>query len=198
MVDLQSWLTEVIATPSLHAKWLNTLSYMENCGAKLIASCEHPTMVQKEMLKHAAEEFRHAYFFKQQIAKLDTASLPTYQQHELLGSFATRHYLYRLNVQISRLLKDHPHKKVFAYLLVTYAIEVRAEMIYPLYQELLKEAHSPITVAGIIREEAQHLADITGDMQKTGAKALGGEVCEMESRLFETWLRISMLQPIPI
>ena len=52
-----------------HAKWLNTLSFLENCGARKIAACEHPTLVKEEMLKHAAEEFRHAHHLKRQIDK---------------------------------------------------------------------------------------------------------------------------------
>ena len=41
---LKNILPHLIAAPSLHAKWLNTLSYLENCGARKIAACEHPTL----------------------------------------------------------------------------------------------------------------------------------------------------------
>ena len=56
---LSQLLDAIIPSPDLHAAWLNTLSYLENSGARLIAACEHPTGVKEEMLKHAAEEFRH-------------------------------------------------------------------------------------------------------------------------------------------
>jgi len=52
-----------------HARWLNTLSMMENTGAKKIKNCEHPVFVNEIILKHAAEEARHAYYLKSQIQK---------------------------------------------------------------------------------------------------------------------------------
>ena len=52
--QIRQLIITIIAAPELHAKWLNTLSYLENCGARKIAACEHPTLVKEEMLKHAA------------------------------------------------------------------------------------------------------------------------------------------------
>ena len=60
----------IVKDPLLHGLWLNTLSYLENCGARMIAACEHPTLVKEEMLKHAAEEFRHAFYLKKQLARI--------------------------------------------------------------------------------------------------------------------------------
>ena len=68
--EFTSLLRLVIAHPDLHAKWLNTLSFLENCGARKIAMCEHKTLVKEEMLKHAAEEFRHAHDLKKQLLKI--------------------------------------------------------------------------------------------------------------------------------
>jgi len=192
MVNFNLYLEEIIADPELHARWLNTLSYLENCGAKLIASSEHPTMVPKEVLKHAAEEFRHAYFLKAQIEKILPNALKTYQLGEMLGGYPTKHYLYRLNTQISRFLKDkkaiHGCKlKEYGYLLVTYAIELRAEELYPLYQQLLKKQGVPISIMNIIREEEHHLKEITDELRETPAQAWTNETCEMERELFDRW-----------
>ena len=78
----------IVSDPFLHALWINTLSYLENCGARKIASCEHPTAVKEEMLKHAAEEFRHAFFLKTQLRRVgfyfNDYSLP-----HLLGGLAS-------------------------------------------------------------------------------------------------------------
>lgn len=52
---LKHALMTIVASTKLHSKWLNTLSYMENCGARKLAACEHPLLVKEEMLKHAAE-----------------------------------------------------------------------------------------------------------------------------------------------
>src|ERR1700761_1696107 len=95
--QLEQLLTAIVASNDLHAKWLNTLSYLENCGARKIAACEHPTLVKEEMLKHAAEEFRHAHYLKRQIQKLSSDPLPTYSLSHMLGGTATLHYLSALD-----------------------------------------------------------------------------------------------------
>jgi len=51
----------VVKDNNTHARWLNTLSMMENTGAKKIKKCEHSILATEMILKHAAEEARHAY-----------------------------------------------------------------------------------------------------------------------------------------
>src|SRR5271170_3629580 len=83
-------LTAIVASDELHAKWLNTLSFLENCGARKISACEHPTLVKEEMLKHAAEEFRHAHHLKKQIAKIPGGiTIEDYTLSSLLGGTTT-------------------------------------------------------------------------------------------------------------
>ena len=43
---------------------------MENAGAKKISASEDKEKVSLIILKHAAEEHRHAYYLKKQIAKI--------------------------------------------------------------------------------------------------------------------------------
>src|SRR6188508_2692811 len=99
---LKPLLTHIITFPQLHAKWLNTLSYLENCGARKIAKCEHPTKVREEILKHAAEEFRHAHYLKQQIAKVAEKPVEDYSLPTLLGGYRTLHYLTALDSIVCR------------------------------------------------------------------------------------------------
>src|ERR1700733_7542998 len=93
----------IVNSSQMHSKWLNTLSFLENCGARKIASCEHPTLVKEEMLKHAAEEFRHALHLKKQIEKI-SKPLPTYAEEHILGGFQTWHYLAKLDLKACRYL----------------------------------------------------------------------------------------------
>ena len=167
---ISQWLKSIIEDDHLHAKWLNTLSFMENCGARMISLCEHPTKVKEEMLKHAAEEFRHAYYLKRQIRKLSTVPLPDYSLHLLLGCSYSKHYLQLLNNSICRFLSKNMNLKgndikSRAYLLVTYAIEVRASLLYPLYHEALTNTQSNISMRAIIAEEETHLKDIENELQ---------------------------------
>jgi hypothetical protein len=152
----------VIASHPLHARWLNTLSYLENCGARSLSRFEHPTKVKKEMLKHAAEEFRHAVHFKQQMGRLGQPLFIDYQLETLLGGYGTLHYLRRLQVKISR-MSDNQQTQ---YLLTTYAIEKRALALYPLYDLLLKEAKSPVTIRSVLREEEEHFQEIFDELEE--------------------------------
>src|SRR6188768_2512829 len=120
---------KIVADNQLHARWLNTLSMMENAGAKKIKNCEHPVLVNEIILKHSAEEARHAHYLKKQISKIEKGSCPTYEKKYLLAANHSYYYLHVLDVQLCRYLKEKfgylgDDLKYAAYLLVTYAIEV--------------------------------------------------------------------------
>lgn len=191
---LRVLLESIIQDNVLHAKWLNTLSFLENCGARKIAACEHPTLVKEEMLKHAAEEFRHAYHLKRQIERIPfKESMDTYSSAYLLGNAATRHYLSSLDLQTSRYLKACGLSKQAiretAYLLVTYAIELRASELYPIYDEVLKEAGSKVAVKSILLEEKEHLREMEEGIQSLSSGFVHAEyVCNLEGQLCRNWI----------
>ncbi len=191
--QIERILTTIVACNELHAKWLNTLSFLENCGARKIAACEHPTLVKEEMLKHAAEEFRHAHYLKRQIERVSPSSMDTYCLSLMFGGAATLHYLAALDVRASRYLKrlglpNHSIKEA-AYLLVTYAIELRAEELYPIYDRVLRKAGSRVAVKSILLEEKEHLEEM-----KEGLRLLpsgfthAAHICAIESSLCKRWL----------
>ena len=185
----------IVEQPHLHAKWLNTLSLMENTGARKIAAFEDGTGVTESILKHAAEEFRHAYFLKRQIHKIVDSGFDDYQSEWLLLPAASRNYLRRLDVSVSRyakntLCKQGRELKAAAYLLTTYAIEVRADMLYPVYQEKLKSVDSPVSVRSIIVEEEGHLEEMISSMEREIPDwQTHAEQCTLvEQHLFECWI----------
>jgi bacterioferritin (cytochrome b1) len=77
-MEFYNLLEKIVQHHETHAKWLNTLSFMENAGARKISACEHPTEVSLIQLKHAAEEHRHAYYLKKQILKISSEFCKTY------------------------------------------------------------------------------------------------------------------------
>lgn len=167
---MQALLEKIVSDNLLHAKWLNTLSFMENAGARKISACEHRETVSLIQLKHAAEEHRHAYYLKKQIGKISPEYCPGYRTRELLGPHATRHYLHLLDIQVCRYLKNTlgltgQKLKDAAYLLVTYAIEVRADVLYPVYQEVLTQAEHKVNVKSIILEEEGHLEEMLAQLR---------------------------------
>src|SRR5580700_7723496 len=168
---MESIFNTVVKDAGIHARWLNTLSMMENAGAKKIKKCEHPILANEIILKHSAEEARHAYYLKKQIKKIVKNDCPTYEKKYLLAPNLTYYYLHALDIQVCRYLKKNfgykaDNLKYAAYLLVTYAIEVRADELYPQYQQVLDAIKSSVNVKSIIAEEINHLAEMTHQLKE--------------------------------
>lgn len=194
-MEFHRLLKRIVQDGSTHAKWLNTLSFMENAGARKISKCEHPVLVSQIQLKHAAEEHRHAYYLKKQISKIDPELCKTYEDQELLASIATRQYLHSLDMKACRYLQDafklnKEDIKYAAYLFVTYAIEVRADELYPVYQQVLTEESSRIMVKSIILEEEGHLEEMINQLNEfsTDWKLHAENIVMIEKVLHEQWI----------
>jgi len=194
-MQLTSILENIVNNNLLHSKWLNTLSYMENAGAKKISASEHKEEVTLLILKHAAEEHRHAYYLKKQLAKLDENLCKTYSNSELLAPNHTKYYLNTLDVLVCRYLKNHfnlsgYNLKFAAYLFVTYAIEVRADELYPIYQEILTAKESRVTVKSIILEEEGHLEEMLNQLREFSAdwEKHANEIIKIEQQMFNDWM----------
>ena len=187
---------KIISNSELHAKWLNTLSMMENAGAKKIKNCEHPVLVNEIILKHSAEEARHAYYLKKQIRKIAPQACPTYEKKYLLAPPQSYYYLHSLDIKVCRFLKEKfgykgNDLKYAAYLLVTYAIEVRADELYPSYQQILDDRKSPVNVKSIIAEEINHLAEMKHQLSEFSNdwETLCSTVCQIEDEMYQTWIK---------
>ncbi len=99
------------------------------------------------------------------------------------------HYLYKLNTGVSRFLKKRGFAgaglRGAAYALVSYAIEVRAEVLYPAYQEALLRARSKVSVRSIILEEAEHLEEMTAAIADIPeGTVLATQACAIEHNLW--------------
>lgn len=194
-MELKAVIDKIVSSSELHAKWLNSLSMMENTGARKISASENDLLVDEIVLKHAAEEARHAYYLKSQIKKTGFQGCKTYQMNELLAPIQSFQYLHALDTSISRYLKETlsfsgSQLRYAAYLLVTYAIEVRADELYPVYEDVLKAHESKISVRMIVVEEKGHLEemiqqmdDFFGEWKEHGEFALS-----IERKLFTRWI----------
>jgi hypothetical protein len=194
--QISTLLSKIVPNKVIHAKWLNALSYMENSGAKKIAAHEHRTEVSEEVLKHASEEFGHAHFLKKQIARLDLPVPKTYQKSSILGGHTTLRYLDKLDLSIARLIKKEVPQltlrklRDMAYLLVTYAIEVRAKQLYPIYHSILKTSKERISMRLIIAEEEGHLEEMEKAIQNDPfAPKLTKKCLDLEESYFNKWLK---------
>ncbi|SIQ82746.1 hypothetical protein SAMN05880574_12735 [Chryseobacterium sp. RU37D] len=194
-MEFYNLLEKIVQHDESHAKWLNTLSFMENAGARKISACEHSTKVDLIQLKHAAEEHRHAYYLKKQILKINPQICKSYENYELLASVATKHYLHSLDIKSCKYLQEKfrltkEELKYAAYLFVTYAIEVRADELYPVYQEILTKTSSKIMVKSIILEEEGHLEEMISQLNEFSEdwKAHAENILMIEKRLHEEWI----------
>jgi hypothetical protein len=194
-MSLNNILPTIIADNKLHARWLNTLSLMENTGARKISASEDPATVTYIILKHAAEEHRHAFYLKKQIEKTGKALCPTYADEYLVASNYSKYYLNMLDVKVCRYLKKElkltgKDLRFAAYLLVTYAIEVRADELYPIYQDALDIAGSKINVKSIILEEEGHLEEMINQLKQFSPQwqLHADKAVAMETRLFNDWV----------
>jgi hypothetical protein len=179
----------------MHARWLNTLSLMENTGARKISASEDSQTVTYIILKHAAEEHRHAFYLKKQIEKTADGLCPTYAAEYLLAPAYSKYYLNQLDVQVCRYLKNElkltgKELRFAAYLLVTYAIEVRADELYPVYQEALENALSKVNVKSIILEEEGHLEEMLNQLKQFSPdwEIHAQKAVDFESGLFADWV----------
>jgi hypothetical protein len=194
-MEFNQILSTIIKNDQLHARWLNTLSLMENTGARKISASEDPETVTYIILKHAAEEHRHAFYLKKQIEKTKTGNCPTYANGYLIAPKSSKYYLNQLDIDVCRYLKREMGLKGIelrfaAYLLVTYAIEVRADELYPIYQDELDKVSSKVNVKSIILEEEGHLEEMINQLKSFSPdwQFHADKAVEMESQLFDQWV----------
>lgn len=194
-MDIHNVMRHIIQQDELHAKWLNTLSFMENAGARKISLCEHPTEVGIIQLKHAAEEHRHAYYLKKQIGKLGTSVCTSYDDKYLIAPIYTKQYLHQLDIKSCRYLKETFNLsgnalKYAAYLFVTYAIEVRADELYPIYQHALDLMKSKVIVKSIILEEEGHLEEMITQLELFNPQweIYAKDILAIEQSLHQEWI----------
>jgi rubrerythrin len=192
---LQNILENIVGDNLSHAKWLNTLSFMENAGARKISASEDKEKVNLIILKHAAEEHRHAYYLKKQIGKIGEGLCENYESKYLLAPNASKFYLNSLDVKVCKYLKNEldlsgAELKFAAYLLVTYAIEVRADALYPIYQDILTKANSKVMVKSIILEEEGHLEEMFYQLKNFSLEweKYAKIAVDIENSLFEDWV----------
>ncbi|MDP9078545.1 MAG: hypothetical protein M3O71_14025 [Bacteroidota bacterium] len=202
-MKLDNILPLIVNDNVLHSKWLNTLSLMENTGARKISASEDPQTVTYIILKHAAEEHRHAFYLKKQIEKTN-GDCPTYAPEFLLAPTYSKYYLNKLDIQVSRYLKQElnlagKELRFAAYLLVTYAIEVRADELYPIYQDELDKSNSKVNVKSIILEEEGHLEEMINQLKSfsTQWEQHAQKAVELEAELFGNWISALAAELMP-
>ncbi len=188
-------LRQIVDSNILHAKWLNSLSYLEYRGFRKIAKSHSTSEVSFNLLRHCAEEVRHAVYFKQQAIRIGGERFKFYSEESMLAEQDFKNYFFEIDnfarTQIPKIVSLNAQKA--AYLLVTWLVEVRAVAVYTEYEKTLRLCESKFSLQAILREEDLHLHDLG-----TNAKKIMREnqidaqaFTEFEARQFEIlWLAI--------
>jgi uncharacterized protein YhdP len=166
-MDLEQLLSKVLENDQVHARFLNTLSLQENIGARKISANERPETATYMVLKHAAEEHRHAFYLKKQIGKLNEVNCPTYEPDYLLAPISSKHYLHQLDMQTSRYLQQEMN-----------------------LSKLLQQTRSKVSVRSIIIEEQGHLEEMTAQLKNFDAnwEEHARKIIAIEDKLYHNWI----------
>ncbi len=179
-------LTDIIAQPHLHARFLNSLSYLEYRGARKIARVMNTEDIDDEVLRHATEEMGHALYFKKLALKVGGPEFRLYRPSTVLAEAALKHYFFALDRGVDELLRN-AKKQVYYY--VTWLIEERAVTVYREYQRLLTGTGQSISLKPILSDEVGHLNEVKAALSKDVAYA---PLVALEESLFtQTWKAIA-------
>jgi len=156
-------LAALCAEHDAHARFLNTLSLLEHIGGRKIMASQSRGELNRDTLKHLAEETRHAFFFKRAAEKFAGKALDYGEGHTLAGGSA-RQYMGRLDAQIADALGADANER--AYLYMSLIVELRAVWFYRLYRGVLEKRKISVALGGVLAEEELHLA---GMLTRLGA-----------------------------
>lgn len=159
----QEVLQQIVKFPAVHARFMNTLSFLEYVGARKILKSQIADTITFQVLAHAAEEIRHAQVLKKIALKLSQGELDSYSPDQLLCGFEASCYIQTLDRAVEKELGEK--NPWLNYLYTTLLIEERANQVYPYYEPLLAECGFPGVLKAIVREEDHHLKEIEDELK---------------------------------
>jgi hypothetical protein len=165
---LEQLIGQVVADPQLHARWLNTFSFLEYIGFRKIVKSQRAETLSADVLAHALEEGRHALSLKKLAIKIGGKSFESYEPDALLCGEAAEDYFQMLDHTCDEALSDQTEevRSALVYLYVTWLVEIRALEVYTAYRKALAGVPATQALDGLLAEEEQHLARVAIKLQK--------------------------------
>ena len=159
---LEGLISQIVADPALHARWLNTFSYLEYVGFRKIVKSQRAEVLTAAILGHACEEGRHALGLKKLAVKLGGAGFDSYAPQVLLCGEEAEAYFQDLDQSCDEAFADRStdERVRLAYGYVTWLVERRALDVYGLYKSALGDSEIARKLGGLLAEETKHLSDI--------------------------------------
>src|SRR5580698_92804 len=162
-------LERILPDPKLHARFVNTLARLEYIGVRKILKSRRSERLDLDGLQHILDEAVHALRLKKAAASLGGASgtdVRTFAAGATLAGDAAENYLQALDHRAEEALADLPEaeRAEANYLLTSAAVEVRAQVFYPLYERILKTCDAGFSVAAISKDEDRHLDEMAAGL----------------------------------
>ena len=104
---MNEFLLKLINNPELHAKWLNSLSYLEYRGPRKIFKSIPSFEITPDVLKHIIEETNHALHLKKMALAVGGEIFSNYNSDTMLNMIAIKKYFYDLDINISKHNKNN-------------------------------------------------------------------------------------------
>jgi hypothetical protein len=191
--DLNSILSQIVADPILHARWLNTFSYLEFIGFRKIIKSQKSSFIDSKTLEHAIEEGRHALLLKKLAMKFGGNKFNSYSPDLMLCANQAARYFYYLDQACDAEFSQASSKIEQArlvYLCLTWLVEVRALSIYGLYRKTAKNAGINLPLSGLLAEEDSHLKSVEAEMRTRipNFEVKVEELRLVEKRLYDDYL----------
>jgi len=189
---LEGLISQIVADPALHARWLNTFSYLEYVGFRKILKSQRAEVLTTAILGHACEEGRHALGLKKLAVKLGGAGFDSYAPQVLLCGEEAEAYFQDLDQSCDEAFADRSadERVRLAYGYVTWLVERRALDVYGLYKNALGDSEIARKLGGLLAEETKHLSDIEALLQAADPafSTRSKEFEAVENSLYEVFL----------
>ncbi len=167
----QRLLDRIVPAPKLHARFVNTLARLEYVGVRKILKSRRAERLDLDGIQHILDEAVHALRLKKAAAALggqSGADVGTFAAGATLAGDAAESYLQALDRRAEESLADLPEgeRAEANYLLTSAAVEVRAQVFYPLYERTLKAHQAGFSVAAISKDEDRHLEEMAAGLAR--------------------------------
>ena len=182
----QNLIYQIVKQPSLHARFLNTLSFLEYIGARKIFKSLPAQIYDEFFLSHSAEEAFHSLFFKKLSKKVGQKDLD-FSKSEMLASEQMERYMQNLDKKAEEVSQK---QQVLNYLYTTWIVEKRALIAYTSYNRILKEKDFGFSLTPVLKDEAKHLKEMETLLEKQDKnfKQNQDKLLEFEKKEFENLL----------
>jgi hypothetical protein len=162
-------LDRIVPDPKLHARFVNTLARLEYVGVRKILKSRRAERLDLDGIQHMLDEAVHALRLKKAAAALGAATgtdVETFAAGATLAGDEAEHYLQALDHRAEEALGDLPpaERAEANYLLTSAAVEVRAQVFYPLYDRTLRAHDAGFSVAAISKDEDRHLEEMAAGL----------------------------------